>query len=119
LICDACQSDRASIFLSQRVEGVILTVDLCPDCAQQLGVSANDKINLAALRERLKQPDSSGTPANLKCPACGYSRQEWEKNGRLGCPRCYDIFPDALSRQPGHQPVGKYPGKTPANRPSQ
>lgn len=31
-----------------------------------------------------------------RCPICGRSYAEFERSGKLGCDRCYDIFRDEL-----------------------
>jgi protein arginine kinase activator len=116
LNCDACHSEQASIFLSQQVEGMILTVDLCPGCAQKLGVSAHEKIDLMALRERLSPPEAGEASVKI-CRFCGYTTTEWKKTGRLGCPHCYAVFSDALDSQIGSPPQDGYPGKAPKNAP--
>jgi protein arginine kinase activator len=48
------------------------------------------------------------------CPTCGYSRLEFERRGKFGCPHCYeafkDLLPDLLKRlHMGLQHNGKVP----------
>ena len=50
-----------------------------------------------------------------QCPHCGLSKSDFEKTGRLGCPRCYETFGRAL--QPLLKKIhrgGKHYGKVPA-----
>lgn len=51
-----------------------------------------------------------------RCPICGRSYAEFERSGKLGCDRCYDIFRDELNvllRQIHSN--NKHSGKIPAS----
>ena len=48
------------------------------------------------------------------CPACGFTRQNLGKTGRLGCPVCYDTFGKTIEEavggmQRGPRHIGKVP----------
>jgi len=51
---------------------------------------------------------------NLACPACGFTSEDLRKIGRLGCPKCYDVFEEMMADvikdcQKGQKHTGKVP----------
>ena len=72
---------------------------------------ANLKEQLAHLKGNAEEP---GPARSAVCPACGMTRTEILKKGRLGCDRCYEFFaaemlPVVVSLQHGDQHLGKVP----------
>ena len=54
-------------------------------------------------------------PQQQTCPQCGFSYKQFLKEGKFGCPSCYDTFGDHLPKlfnriQAGPQHIGKMPG---------
>ena len=39
------------------------------------------------------EPNLAGT---VKCPACGFTYNDFKKMGRLGCSECYEVFKKQL-----------------------
>ncbi len=70
------------------------------------------KNQLEHLKEDLVVERPPAGPAT--CPACGMTRTEILKKGRLGCDRCYEAFaaemlPVVVSLQHADQHLGKVP----------
>lgn len=36
--------------------------------------------------------EESGKDVGIICPTCRYSEENFNTNGRLGCPNCYEVF---------------------------
>lgn len=54
-------------------------------------------------------------PQQQTCPQCGFSYKQFLKEGKFGCPSCYDTFSEHLPKlfnriQAGPQHIGKMPG---------
>jgi protein arginine kinase activator len=86
--CEHCENP-ASIHVTHVADGKVVKTHLCEDCAAKLGI-ANPAVSLA---DTLLGPGSPVLPARaLTCPACGLSLRKFQKEGRLGCPACYQTF---------------------------
>jgi protein arginine kinase activator len=123
MLCENCHQNEASVHLTQVVDGQVEKHHLCEACAEKKGLDvhaqpmdlsgmmASLKEQFSHLKERLDVPAASTTSI---CPACGMTRTEILKKGRLGCARCYEVFaaemlPVVVSLQHGDQHLGKVP----------
>lgn len=118
--CDVC-SKEATVHLTQIINGKVHKVDLCEDCAQNLGVTDPNGFSVADLlsKDLIKgfggdtpEPEPRGS-----CPTCGCTPQQFKQSGRLGCPDCYDAFsgmvgPLLKNMHSGVEHVGKVPHHT-------
>ena len=94
LKCDLC-GEPATVHLTQIVKNKIHKVDLCEACAKAKGVTdpAGFSLSDILVKETL---EAAGEHAGLKCPECGLSQQDFKKQGRFGCPSCYETFEGML-----------------------
>lgn len=96
--CDRC--DNPSVYHSTLiVNGVSKNTNLCRECAIKEGVFNQQKSNLfdemfASFSDLLGYEQVE----NIVCPVCKTSLREFKSTGRLGCPNCYDMFRDEISR---------------------
>ena len=90
LKCDLC-SKPATVHLTQILDNKVHKVDLCEDCAQEKGVTDPSGFSLAdlLLKASLSPDVSSG---GVRCEQCGFTPGDFKKQGRFGCPACYDAF---------------------------
>ncbi len=109
--CHCCEKP-ATVHLTQIVENKVHKVDLCEDCAQAKGVTNPEGFSMA---DSLPTFDD-GLPGDgeLVCENCGLTQKEFKKNGRLGCPSCYDVFMQVLDpmldgMHAGNRHVGRIP----------
>ncbi len=120
--CDFCDS-KATVFLTQLIEGQSKKVSLCEPCAQERGVTDPTGFSLADLL----LGDLTGTPetapgittgpgpgGNKTCPACGFTLEDLHRVRRFGCAECYttfreDIAPMLRGMHRGASHVGKVP----------
>ena len=126
MLCESCHQKEAAVHLTQVVDGKVQKFHLCEGCAAQKGIDvhaepmdlsgmvANLKDQLSHLKDKLEEPASL---AATVCPACGMTRTEILKKGRLGCDQCYEVFaaemvPVVVSLQHGDQHLGKVPRRS-------
>ena len=105
MLCEKCKIREATIQYIEVVNGVRQEHSLCGQCAKETGfgqVSAlfdGDfpfaKILSTLLGEEEVEEDQNY--AQIICPVCGTSYQEFVENSRFGCPDCYEMF-DLLMR---------------------
>lgn len=123
--CTACQKAIASIVIMDLNGGAVTgSQHLCAACAEQLGVGqpkAPTKFSAEILEDLLGGLKSSrpatSRPRAEACPGCGMTPTEFRTKGRLGCPRCYDVFRHELMpllarihESQSHR--GRLPGRT-------
>jgi len=98
--CEKCQSQKATVFLTQIIHGKMHKVDLCETCAKAMGVTNSAGFSLADLllksNEEELAPAETFTQLDGGCPQCGMTEADFKKTGRLGCARCYETFSDLL-----------------------
>ena len=126
MTCDLCD-EEASVFLTQIVDGQMQKVNLCETCAKAKGVTDPTGFALADLLlglgteepvSELNEEEAEEQVALLDdhttCQTCGFSHAQFKKAGRLGCPKCYQVFGGGLetllkAMHKGTQHIGKVP----------
>jgi len=124
--CDFCES-KASVFLTQLVEGQVKKVSLCDTCAKERGVTDPTGFSLADLLlggitgelGGLTGGQASGTlggtaGSSKTCPACGFTLEDLRRVRRFGCAECYTAFREEIApmlrgMHKGASHVGKVP----------
>lgn len=119
--CDLCQTEKATIFFSQMVEGKLQKVNLCKCCADEKGVTDPTGFALADMLEGMGQQtlvETSMAKDELVCGSCGFSQTDFKKTGRFGCADCYHVFDEGLDGllEAMHKHT-QHVGKTPATFP--
>lgn len=109
--CQIC-GKRATMFLTQIVNGEVTELVLCAECARKKGLldpqalTFSEKFFPEAFKKRVddivRELTEGKTPAQTEaapscdvlthCPACGFALETFRKTGRLGCPDCYTVF---------------------------
>ncbi len=106
--CDFCSS-KATVFLTQLVEGEMKKMCLCEKCAKHKGVTDPTGFSLADTvmggggEEGATLPEELVAAAPVEdgpeCPNCGFTFGKFQQVGRLGCSECYLIFRDDIVRR--------------------
>lgn len=132
MLCEKCGKKEATFYYKENVNGVEKSYTLCADCAAEMqkngvisGASigsdpfgqlhklfTEDKLFGSLFNTGLKQPETRETP---KCPLCGSTFAVLAKNGKVGCPGCYEAFETELT--PSIRRIhgrSTHTGKTPA-----
>lgn len=119
--CDFCDK-KATVFLTQLVEGQMKKVCLCDPCAKERGVTDPTGFSLADLLlggvPVGAGPGGTTPPATAgggrKCPTCGFTLDDLRRVRRFGCSDCYATFSDEVGQiirgmHQGSSHVGKVP----------
>ncbi len=120
--CDFCDQ-KATVFLTQLVEGQMKKVCLCDNCAKERGVTDPTGFSLADLLlgglpggpGTVSPSVSAVTPGNgKKCVTCGFTLDDLKRVRRFGCSDCYATFSDEVAQMvrgmhKGTSHIGKVP----------
>lgn len=96
--CQSCENS-ATVHLTDIVNGQKREVHLCQRCAEKKEILKNQELNLSAILQTvIGQHIGQLTDelSRLTCPSCGIKYMEFKAEGRLGCPRDYEVFQVAL-----------------------
>ncbi len=100
------------MFLTQIVNSQVTELCLCEACAKERGLFDPQALTFAEkffpeeLKERVDRivRELSGSAPGqrptrslhadiiTRCPACGFSIEDYRRTSRLGCPSCYSVF---------------------------
>jgi protein arginine kinase activator len=99
LKCNFC-SKPATVHLTQIMNGKVQKIDLCEECAQNKGIADPSGFSLSDLLGKtigtFGEKDTSSLPVS-ECSHCGYTAENAQKIGRLGCPDCYNEFASIIT----------------------
>ncbi len=123
--CQICNKNEATIHLTEISDGVRTEMHVCEHCAQEQGIAVKSNMPINELLSSLLavQPadDELAGPSEQKltCPNCGFTLDQFRKEGVLGCPHDYEVFEKSLlpliekahDGKTAH--CGKLPSKTP------
>jgi protein arginine kinase activator len=113
--CDFCDK-KATVFLTQLVEGQMKKVCLCDQCAKERGVTDPTGFSLAdlllggvaagAAAAPIGKSQIGSSGGGRKCPTCGFTLDDLRRVRRFGCSDCYSTF----SEEVGHMVRGMHKG---------
>ncbi len=100
--CEACGERAAEINYVELTDGKKKSRWLCAECAEKDGITPPDDLiteddsqaimsDLIGSIETTAQ-EASPPRAEPVCSTCGYSLQNLQQSGMLGCPECYTSF---------------------------
>lgn len=114
MLCERCKKNEANYYYRENVNGVEKTFHLCGDCVKELEKAGEIKgfskeslydgflggNDLNALFASLFAPSAKrgqgakAIPERTKCSLCGAVFDDLVREGKAGCPKCYEIFSD-------------------------
>ena len=121
--CDFCEK-KATVFLTQLVEGKMKKVCLCDSCAKERGVTDPTGFSLADLllgglpggpgTSQGNVVKSSSGSGSKQCPTCSFTLDDLRRVRRFGCSDCYATFSDEVAQMvrgmhKGTSHIGKVP----------
>ena len=124
MLCERCRIREANIKYTEIINGVKNEHNLCSQCAREMdftGYSAifDGEFPLGKLLSGLlgiddEEDQQEDKMAQVVCPTCGTSYEEFVGNSRFGCMDCYSVFDllmiDNIKKlQGGDAHVGKQP----------
>lgn len=93
--CDKCNK-KATVHLTEIVDGKVMEMHLCEDCARDQSQNMEQQFGLADLLAGLtdfgKHVPAVESQTVAQCPVCGLTYEDFRKFGRFGCAQCYLAF---------------------------
>lgn len=105
MMCQNCNENEANVKYTQIINGVKKQMNLCDKCAKELGIdniSFDMKMDFSNfLGDFFDDINQDFIPTLIKsqsllCDKCGNSYDDFIKNGKFGCDRCYDTFQNKI-----------------------
>ena len=102
MLCDVCQINEATVYLTKIVNGSKTQIHLCESCASKsekyyLNTDFSFQNLLSSMLDiALKQPEQRKGNNLLICTKCQTTYQQFRKQGKLGCAECYNVFKKVL-----------------------
>lgn len=119
--CQIC-GKRASIYLTQIINGQATDLALCETCAREKGLFDPQSLTFAekffpeAFKKKVDKlvkelisregEDAQSSQARqyngdmlTECPACHFKLEDFRRCGRLGCPDCYTVFAQEITAE--------------------
>ena len=114
MLCEKCKKRTATVFYNENVNGKMRAFSLCGECAAALR-EQGELQDITSMVGSFADPFSElqdnlfggffgvsnalGASVDKKrCPKCSSTYAEIAHVGRVGCPECYTVFADELSR---------------------
>ena len=103
MLCDNCKTNNATVRYTEIINGEKKEMHLCEECSHKLGIdnlSFNMPINFSSffgglLDDEFESPEFEplfSTLKELKCDNCNMTYDEFTKEGKFGCEKCYNVF---------------------------
>ena len=124
MLCDICHTREANITYTEIINGQKREQHLCQICAgeQTLAITGKlgSEISIGSILSGILQNYAKGLVAKSAnepvCQRCGMTASNLIKDGRLGCPECYNAFSMILEKNlKTVQGSVEHHGKVPAN----
>lgn len=102
MLCEKCGQREATTHLKQMINGNTTILNLCPDCAEQMGLNSlfhGFHFNIGDLFGELLgniSPAAILSPERKICSGCQSDLKNIIDTGKIGCPRCYTTFREEL-----------------------
>lgn len=101
--CPICGKKKATIHLTEIVNGKMTETHICESCAKIKGSEMEQEFGLGDLLAGLSGFTPQEQPVAKKkedivCQHCGLQYEEFKEYGRLGCSQCYVDFQKPLGR---------------------
>ena len=94
--CEICGLKDAVIHIRQIQKDLVHELHICEECAQEKGLirEEDSELPIANLLSGLLEGKDVTGAAEVKdvCPKCGLKVSEFRKQGKLGCPECFQAF---------------------------
>ncbi len=122
--CDFC-AQKATVFLTQLIEGQMKKVCLCEGCAEERGVTDPTGFSLGDVllsgmlgtstpTAETVSPSMTRLSNGKQCATCGFLIDDLKRVRRFGCSDCYATFSEEVSQMirgmhKGTSHIGKVP----------
>lgn len=103
MLCQDCKKREAQVHLTQIVNNEKASLSLCKECAAARGFhSPLDNVPfplaeiLSGMAANLPAQTSATKGETITCSSCGLTFDDFTRQGRFGCGKCYDAFRNRL-----------------------
>ena len=99
MFCERCKNAEATIHLSEVIKDLKSEVHLCEGCARDVGLNtkiSNFSLSLPEMLTFLNVDEISDCKGGKHCSTCGSDFIEYKRDGKLGCPDCYNNLSEFL-----------------------
>ncbi|MCL2154496.1 MAG: UvrB/UvrC motif-containing protein [Leptospirales bacterium] len=99
MLCERCKKNEATIHLSEIIKDMRSEIHLCEKCANEIGLNAKISNFSLSIPEMLTflHVDEINYNDDKYCAACATSFIDYKKNGKLGCPECYNSMSEFIT----------------------
>ena len=113
------QCTKPKVFHHTQVFGTTSKkIDMCADCP--LASKLENPAGFGNMDDEFPKEtgsienDGLSNTSSPACPVCKYTAESFKKNGRMGCPSCYEFFSDTIrSLLPDMHRGNRHAGKIP------
>ena len=112
MLCDKCKKNTAQVHYTENINGKETKYALCHECAAEMKKTGEIGIGIPSLfggslfggdvgsliGSILAPQKNQRVAESKKCDLCGMSFADLKREGKAGCPRCYDTFGDEIER---------------------
>ncbi|MDP4182074.1 MAG: UvrB/UvrC motif-containing protein [Bacillota bacterium] len=101
-MCENCQEKIANVHFTQVINNKKVEMHLCKQCAKEKGhVNFGSTMDINDFVKGLfgidySSPHFTPEPAQMVCEKCGMSYEEFQKTGKFGCSKCYEMYGESL-----------------------
>ncbi len=92
MLCEKCGMNLANLHLTQNLNGKKTEINLCTNCAEQMGYLGTENIFSTDFFNLL----TPNIASHARCPGCGETYEEYKATKRVGCEFCYTHFSSFL-----------------------
>ncbi len=117
MLCEMCEKNKATTFLTLMVDDQVKKMHLCESCAASSGLNGSNPVSITDVLLGLGgNKEASVVTSRKTCPQCHMRFSDFKKTSRLGCQTCYEAFAGELEPLLEAMHRGKYhAGKTPSH----
>ncbi len=102
MLCQSCETNQATMFIKQTVNGINTEIHLCEQCAK-------DRVKLPEIPDPFSfhkflfgmingEQITQNKPSQqtIICPTCNLTMKKFSETGKFGCENCYSAFENQL-----------------------
>jgi protein arginine kinase activator len=101
MLCQKCHKNLATVRYAEVVDGQVKELHMCTGCLnrhhaeESTGFALSGEAPAPKTARRRRKPSESLT-VSVVCESCGTDSRQVVRDGKVGCPVCYNTFGDEL-----------------------
>jgi protein arginine kinase activator len=117
MLCERCRNSEATIHHTEIIKDVKSELHLCEKSSRDIGLNAklsNFSLSIPEMLSFLDENEGGECHEGSVCATCGVTFMDYSREGRLGCPDCYEYLGESLqSVIAGYHGATRHAGKHP------